>query len=86
MIMKLWIWWYAGDLSLSNQLLSWGTEFDLVDDKIAATLEGGHSYPRVAHAHGDETGRMIAEALIRKGKKKSSYKSSGKFLCHRFAY
>ena len=51
---------------LIEQLLSWGTEFDLVDDKIAATLEGGHSYPRVAHAHGDETGRMIAEALIRK--------------------
>ncbi|MEJ2649038.1 MAG: L-aspartate oxidase [Sedimentisphaerales bacterium] len=51
---------------LIEQLLSWGTEFDLVKDKIAATLEGGHSYPRVAHAHGDETGRMIAEALIRK--------------------
>ncbi|MBN1972731.1 MAG: L-aspartate oxidase [Sedimentisphaerales bacterium] len=54
---------------LIEQLLKWGTEFDLVDDKIAATLEGGHSYPRVAHAHGDETGRMIAEALIRKVKK-----------------
>jgi L-aspartate oxidase len=51
---------------LIEQLLSWGTEFDLVDDKIAATIEGGHSYPRVAHAHGDETGRMIAQALIRK--------------------
>ncbi len=54
---------------LIRQLLSWGTEFDLVDDNIAATLEGGHSYPRVAHAHGDETGRMIAEALIRKVRK-----------------
>jgi L-aspartate oxidase len=51
---------------LIEQLFQWGTEFDLVDDRIAVTLEGGHSHPRVAHAHGDETGRMIAEALIRK--------------------
>ena len=53
---------------LVTQLLSWGTEFDLIDNKVAATLEGGHSHPRVIHAHGDETGRMIAEALIRKVK------------------
>jgi L-aspartate oxidase len=51
---------------LVEQLLRWGTEFDLVNGHIASTLEGGHSYPRVAHAHGDETGRMIAEALIKK--------------------
>ena len=63
---------------LVEQLLKWGTEFDLKEDShfaeksqngvpekhIATTLEGGHSYPRVAHAHGDETGRAIAEALI----------------------
>lgn len=53
---------------LIKQLLKWGTAFDLVNDKIAATLEGGHSYPRVAHAHGDETGRAIAESLVRKVK------------------
>ncbi len=51
---------------LIEQLFQWGTEFDLIDNRIAVTLEGGHSHPRVAHAHGDETGRMIAEALIRK--------------------
>jgi L-aspartate oxidase len=51
---------------LVRQLLGWGTEFDLTDGRIAATLEGGHSYPRVAHGHGDETGRIIAEGLIRK--------------------
>lgn len=49
---------------LVEQLLKWGTEFDLKENHIAATLEGGHSYPRVAHAHGDETGRAIAEVLI----------------------
>jgi L-aspartate oxidase len=57
---------------LIKQLRQWGTEFDLVDDKIAVTLEGGHSHPRVAHAHGDETGRMIAEALIRKVREHSN--------------
>ncbi|MHC4425125.1 MAG: L-aspartate oxidase [Planctomycetota bacterium] len=51
---------------LIEQLLRWGTEFDLTDNRIAATLEGGHSYPRVVHAHGDETGRVIAEALVKR--------------------
>jgi L-aspartate oxidase len=57
---------------LIEQLLRWGTEFDLVDNQIAVTFEGGHSNPRVAHAHGDETGRMIAEALLRKIRKNSN--------------
>ena len=52
--------------ALIEQLLQWDTGFDLVDGKIATTLEGGHSHPRVAHAHGDETGRIIAESLIKK--------------------
>ncbi len=51
---------------LIEQLLGWGAEFDMVNGRIAATLEGGHSHPRVAHAHGDETGRIIAEVLIKK--------------------
>ena len=54
---------------LVKQLLKWGTEFDLRENHIAATLEGGHSYPRVAHAHGDETGRAIAEALIERARR-----------------
>jgi L-aspartate oxidase len=59
---------------LVEQLLQWGTEFDLAGSHIAMTLEGGHSYPRVAHAHGDETGRIIAEALIRKVRQISNIK------------
>ncbi len=51
---------------LIEQLLQWGTELDLIDGRIATTLEGGHSRPRVAHGHGDETGRIILEALIKK--------------------
>jgi len=57
---------------LIEQLLRWGTEFDLIDGHIATTLEGGHSCPRVAHAHGDETGRIITEALIKKVKQTSN--------------
>jgi len=51
---------------LIEQLLHWGTKFDLINSHIATTLEAGHSHSRVAHAHGDETGRIITEALIRK--------------------
>ncbi len=59
---------------LVRQLLHWGTEFDLVDGHIAATLEGGHSHPRIAHAHGDETGRAIAETLIKTVRKEPNIK------------
>jgi L-aspartate oxidase len=53
---------------LIKQLCQWGTPFDLVDGKIDATLEGGHSHARILHAHGDETGRAIAETLIQQVK------------------
>ncbi|MHC4186554.1 MAG: L-aspartate oxidase [Planctomycetota bacterium] len=51
---------------LLNELLQWGVEFDMSGVEMATTMEGGHSHSRVAHAHGDETGRIIAEVLIRK--------------------
>lgn len=51
---------------LIRQLQQWGTAFDLVDGRMDITLEGGHSRARIVHAHGDETGRAIAEALIEK--------------------
>ncbi len=54
--------------ALIQQLLQWGTEFDLIDGHLATTLEGGHSHPRIAHAHGDETGQAIAQTLINKVK------------------
>lgn len=57
---------------LVEQLLQWGARFDLSESHIATTLEGGHSHPRVAHAHGDETGRVIAETLIRKVRQESN--------------
>ena len=51
---------------LVRQLQEWGAGFDLVNGRIDTTLEGGHSHARILHAHGDETGRAIAEALIAK--------------------
>ncbi|UCE98560.1 MAG: L-aspartate oxidase [Planctomycetota bacterium] len=59
---------------LIEQLLRWGTDFDLTDGHIATTLEGGHSHARVAHAHGDETGRIITEVLIKKARQNPNIK------------
>lgn len=53
---------------LIRQLRQWGTAFDLVDGRVDTTLEGGHSHARIIHAHGDETGRAIAESLIERVK------------------
>jgi len=53
---------------LIHQLLDWGCAFDMTNHDIATTLEGGHSHPRIAHAHGDETGKIIAQTLIAKAK------------------
>ena len=57
---------------LLDQLFQWGVEFDMAGKNIATTKEGGHSQARVAHAHGDETGRVIAQVLIRKVKESSN--------------
>jgi L-aspartate oxidase len=65
---------------LIEQLLGWGAEFDMVNGRVAATLEGGHSHPRVAHAHGDETGRIIAEVLIKKVKDNPSIRVTEGFF------
>jgi L-aspartate oxidase len=64
---------------LVKQLLKWGTEFDLKENTIDTTLEGGHSHPRIAHAHGDETGRAIAEALIERVRSNSNIRISEHF-------
>ena len=65
---------------LVEQLLQWGTEFDMIDSRIATTLEGGHTHPRIAHAHGDETGRIIAEALIKKVRQTPNIKIIERFF------
>ncbi|MBN2019940.1 MAG: L-aspartate oxidase [Sedimentisphaerales bacterium] len=59
---------------LIRQLIDWGCAFDLTDGLIATTLEGGHSHPRIAHAHGDETGKIIAQTLIAKAREQRKVK------------
>ncbi len=51
--------------ALVRQLIEWGTDFDTVNGKLDITLEGGHSHARIAHSHGDSTGRGIAESMGR---------------------
>jgi L-aspartate oxidase len=47
-----------------QELLQWGTAFDREAGELMRTREGAHSLPRILHAHGDATGREIAESLL----------------------
>ncbi|MFA5784229.1 MAG: L-aspartate oxidase [Phycisphaerae bacterium] len=66
---------------LIREMLDWGVKFDLVNDRIETTREGGHSHSRIAHAHGDETGRIIAETLIKKVKDNPNIQIEENFFC-----
>ncbi|MCK6456580.1 MAG: L-aspartate oxidase [Phycisphaerae bacterium] len=47
-----------------RELRDWGADFDLDGAQVACGLEGGHSAPRIVHAHGDATGREIVRTLL----------------------
>jgi len=47
-----------------RELRDWGASFDLEAGHVALGLEGGHSAPRIVHAHGDATGREISRVLL----------------------
>jgi L-aspartate oxidase len=49
-----------------EQLIDWGAAFDREGGVLALTREGAHSRNRILHAHGDSTGREIAQTLYRK--------------------
>jgi len=52
-----------------DELRRWGMNFDLDDrGELSLGLEGGHSVSRVAHAHGDSTGRELMRCLWRRAK------------------
>jgi len=59
---------------LVRELVEWGAKFDMTGDKLNTTLEGGHSHKRIAHAHGDETGRIIAQTLAREAEQNKNIK------------
>ncbi|MCZ2342846.1 MAG: L-aspartate oxidase [Bacteroidales bacterium] len=47
-----------------EQLVKWGTQFDLENGHLALTREGGHSHRRIVHALGDATGHELMRAMI----------------------
>jgi L-aspartate oxidase len=51
-----------------NDLVNFGTNFDLEDGALALTREGGHSHRRIVHALGDATGHEVMRALIARAK------------------
>src|SRR5438132_645531 len=51
-----------------NDLIAWGTHFDLEDGRLALTREGGHSHRRIVHALGDATGYEVMRAIIERAR------------------
>jgi L-aspartate oxidase len=51
-----------------NDLVRWGTQFDLEDGQLALTREGGHSHRRIVHALGDATGFEVMRAIIERAR------------------
>lgn len=52
-----------------NDLIRWGTHFDLeAEGKLALTREGGHSHRRIVHALGDATGHEVMRAIIERAR------------------
>ncbi|MCE9545633.1 MAG: L-aspartate oxidase [Planctomycetia bacterium] len=47
-----------------QELIDWGTHFDLNHGELALGREGGHSRHRIVHAQGDATGREVMRAVI----------------------
>ena len=51
-----------------NDLIQWGTRFDVEDGQLALGREGGHSHRRIVHALGDATGHEVMRAIIAKAR------------------
>ena len=47
-----------------NEMIQWGLPADRENGRVAMGREGGHSASRIVHAHGDATGKYLAETLI----------------------
>jgi L-aspartate oxidase len=51
-----------------NDLIQWGTHFDLENGQLSLGREGGHSHRRIVHALGDATGQEIMRAIIERAR------------------
>lgn len=49
---------------LIREMMGWGATFDKEGEDLHYTREGGHSGPRIIHAHGDSTGFEISRCLV----------------------
>ena len=49
-----------------EELVRWGTHFDLEEGVLELGREGGHSHERIVHAQGDATGAEIMRAVIQR--------------------
>ena len=59
--------------TVAQELIHFGVEFDKNENNLLNfTLEAAHSCPRILHAKGDSTGRIIEEALTKKIIEKSN--------------
>ncbi len=47
-----------------QELINWGTRFDVEDGELALGREGGHSRNRIVHALGDATGKEVMRAVL----------------------
>jgi L-aspartate oxidase len=47
-----------------EELVAWGTKFDVADGVLALGREGGHSRERIVHALGDATGKEVMRAVM----------------------
>lgn len=55
---------------VAKELMEFGVVFDKnTKNTLNFTLEGAHTYPRILHAQGDSTGRVIEQALCENLKK-----------------
>jgi len=55
-----------------RELIEWGARFDRKNGELEFTTEGGHSTPRIVHAHGDATGAEIARVLVERARARES--------------
>lgn len=51
-----------------QQLITWGTQFDVENGHLLLGREGGHSHRRIVHALGDATGHEVMRAMIDRAK------------------
>ncbi len=67
-------------ISSVHELVSWGARFDMVNGKLAFSMEAAHQIRRIIHATGDATGEEIHRALLHHARKIKNIK----FLEHIF--